>query len=83
MAPFPVYDTEVIEDLKKQIERTMGVKKIDYDAMPVHYCAHCKSLHIEIDEANNDVCGRCGSVNEVETAKTIEDYNKKFGNIWE
>ena len=51
--------------------------------LPVYFCEHCKSLHIEVDEKGNDICGRCGAVNEVKMTKNIESYNKKYGDIWD
>ncbi len=48
----------------------------EYDNVPVVACKYCKSLHIITDELNNDICFRCGSVNELTEFKTINDYLK-------
>ena len=45
MAPFPVYDTEVINDIKKL--EYMISKKDDYDNVHVAYCTTCLSLHLK------------------------------------
>ena len=56
MAPFPVYDTGDVEELKTYI-KTME-----------------RETFIIVDELNNDICGRCGSVNEIEIHKDIFEY---------
>lgn len=73
MSPFPVYDTEYITDIKTRI-KDMEHSKRDYDELPVAACKYCNSLHIENDEADNDICMRCGSVNDIEIYKNIHDY---------
>lgn len=82
MAPFPVFDTGYIKDVE-QIIKNMEQTNINYDELPVAACKYCNSLWIENDEVENDVCMRCGTVNElviykdinsyIETVKTIED----------
>jgi RNA polymerase subunit RPABC4/transcription elongation factor Spt4 len=37
-------------------------------------CKHCKSLHITIDEVENNHCMRCGSTNEIKIYKDIHTY---------
>lgn len=81
MAPFPVYDTEYVEGIRLKIKE-MAQSKEDYNKEPVTFCRHCKSLFIEIDEKDNDVCGRCGAVNEINILD-IKEYTKKYGNIWD
>jgi hypothetical protein len=44
MAPFPIFDTEIIEDLKKL---EMITKKENYNNVPVTYCKTCLSLHVK------------------------------------
>ena len=44
MAPFPIYDTDIINDLKKFL---MITKKENYNNVPVTYCKTCLSLHIK------------------------------------
>ncbi len=81
MAPFPVYDREYIDKVKEKIE-SMKYTKEEYNAEPVSFCSHCKSLHIENDESNNGICQRCGSVNEIEIL-SIDKYNELYNDIWE
>ena len=71
MAPFPVYDTEDVEDLRKLIDK---MNKDEYNKEPVTACKHCKSLHIVTDELDNEVCFRCGSVNDTITFENIDEY---------
>ena len=75
MAPFPVYDTEYVEAIRKEIKK-MKESKFDYDELPVAACKYCNSLHIEVDDVDNDICMRCGSVNEIEIYKNIKEYNE-------
>ena len=76
MAPFPVYDTEYVEEVKNIIMKLENENKIDYNDEPVVACKYCKSLHIVIDEVDNNICMRCGSVNELKEFKNIYDYNQ-------
>jgi hypothetical protein len=76
LAPFPVYDTDYVKDVDNKIKEIMENNKKDYDEEPVVACKYCKSLHIETDELNNDVCMKCGSINELQTFKNIFDYKK-------
>lgn len=73
MAPFPVYDTEYVSAVKQVIE-FMEESEINYDSLPVAACKHCKSLHIVIDDVENNHCMRCGSINEIEVFINIETY---------
>lgn len=75
LAPFPVYDTGYIEDISNKI-KNMENSKRDYDALPVVACKYCNNLHIENDEVENDICMRCGSVNEIIIYKDIHEYLK-------
>lgn len=74
MAPFPVYDTEVVQDLKDFIKMAEKDKGKIYDELPVAACKHCTDLFLIEDEAGNDICGRCGSVNEIQIFENIEMY---------
>ena len=74
MAPFPVYDTEYVEEVKNTIMKLENENKIDYNDEPVVACKYCKSLHIVIDEVDNNICMRCGSVNELKEFKNIHEY---------
>ncbi|MGK2864878.1 MAG: hypothetical protein ACSLE0_23300 [Chitinophagaceae bacterium] len=80
LAPFPPFDTEMVEDLKdfikmEQKERTM------YDELPVVCCRHCLDLFVIVDELGNDICGRCGSVNEILIFDNIDVYLEEKENI--
>jgi len=75
MAPFPVYDTEYVNDVINLINK-MENTKIDYDELPVVACKFCNSLYIENDEVENDICMRCGATNELVVYNTIHDYLK-------
>lgn len=75
MAPFPVYDTEYVNDVSNLINK-MENTKIDYDELPVVACKFCNSLYIENDEVENDICMRCGTINELVIYNTIHDYLK-------
>jgi phage FluMu protein Com len=76
LAPFPVYGTEYIVDVKLKINE-MENTKTNYDDLPVAACKYCNSLHIQIDDVENDVCMRCGSVNEIVIYTDIDDYLEK------
>jgi len=76
LAPFPVFSTEYIIDIKNKIKE-MEHSNIDYDDLPVVACKYCNSLHIESDDVANDVCMRCGATNEVVIYKDIDDYLEK------
>lgn len=76
MAPFPPYDTDYVKDVDKLIKKMEDNKKIDYDGEPVVACKYCKSLHIMSDELENNICFKCGSINELEEFKNINEYLK-------
>lgn len=76
MAPFPIYDTLWVMDIKTKIKEMKNTKK-DYDNEPVVACRFCKSLHIESDEDDNAHCHKCGSINELIEYKNIFEYNKE------
>ena len=80
MAPFPVYDTEYVEEVKNIIMKLENENKIDYNDEPVVACKYCKSLHIVIDEVDNNICMRCGSVNELKEFKNIREYKNFVDN---
>lgn len=79
MAPFPVYDTDYVNDVKNRIMKLENETQTNYDNEPVVACKYCKSLHIVTDEVDNDICMRCGSVNELKEFKNIHEY-KEFLN---
>ena len=74
MAPFPVFDTDYVKDVENKLIEIMNDKIKDYDDEPVVACRHCKSLHIVTDDIDNNVCMRCGSVNELRTFDNIYQY---------
>ena len=76
MAPFPCFDTEYVELVRNKI-KDMEHSKIEYDNLPVAACKYCKSLHIVADEVENEVCMRCGAVNEIVVYKDIDEYLDK------
>jgi hypothetical protein len=80
MAPFPVYSTEHIQDLKDAMNN-LKEEETNYDELPVIACKNCKSLHIVTDDDDNDICMRCHSINELVTFDNIYEY-KKESNIW-
>lgn len=51
--------------------------KHEIDEMPVTACKFCKSLHIENDPEENDICMKCGAVNEIEIYDNIDSYLKR------
>lgn len=75
MAPFPVYDTEHVMLIIKKIKIMENDKSSDYDNEPVVACKHCKSLHILNDEIKNDICMKCGSINDTIEYSNIYEYN--------
>ena len=75
LGPFPSYDSSWVEDIKKLIKEMEEDNKRDYDSEPVVACKYCKSLHIITDEDVNNICMRCGSVNEITEFENIYKYN--------
>ena len=79
MHVFPFYDTEWVQNIKDKINKIMNDKK-DYDKEPVFACKHCGTLVVpnqyEVDDDGNEICGRCGSINEVSTFANIQEYLK-------
>lgn len=72
--PFPYYGSDYQEDIKTKIKEMENTKK-DYDSEPVVACKYCKSLHIVTDEDVNNICMRCGSINEITEFENIYKYN--------
>lgn len=75
MSPFPIYDTEYVQMVENKIKE-LSKSDIDYDSIPVTACAVCDDLRIEVDELDNDICMRCGTINDIRIFKTIFDYNE-------
>ena len=73
MSPFPIYDTDWVNDIKNKIKE-MENSKEDYDKEPVLACRFCKSLYIENDEDDNAHCHKCGSINELKEYKDIFEW---------
>tara|TARA_R110000851_G_scaffold296262_2_gene451343 strand:+ start:5257 stop:5571 length:315 start_codon:yes stop_codon:yes gene_type:complete len=72
-SPFPIFDTEYVALIKLNL-KLMKKDNNPYDELPVVACKHCKDLNIQCDEDENDICMRCGSVNEIVIYKDINDY---------
>jgi len=71
LAPFPVFDTDYVQDIKTLINKMKEDNKTNYDDEPVVACKYCKSLHIRTDEDMNDICWHCGSTNDLKEFKNI------------
>ena len=69
-----ITDLKSVEEVKNIIMKLENENKIDYNDEPVVACKYCKSLHIVIDEVDNNICMRCGSVNELKEFKNIHEY---------
>jgi hypothetical protein len=52
----------------------MGYSKKEYDSIPVASCKHCHNIDIRQDEFDNDICMKCGSVNELKIYDDIHEY---------
>jgi uncharacterized paraquat-inducible protein A len=74
MAPFPVFDTSYVNDVENKLIEIMSDKTKEYDEESVVACRHCKSLHIVMDNVENNVCMRCGSINELKEFENIYEY---------
>ncbi len=66
---FNYYDSEYVETIKQKLKEMKA--KENYDEIPVAACKHCHSLHIIEDEDSNNVCMKCGSVNDIIIYETI------------
>jgi len=64
MSPFPLYDTEYVATINSKLKEMIN-EKIDYDELPTVACRHCDSLGLLQDDLDNDICIRCGSINEI------------------
>lgn len=73
MAPFNIFDSEYVELIRNKLNELKEMEE-DYDDLPVAACKFCKSLHIEVDDVDNDRCMRCGSINDLIIYKNIEEY---------
>ena len=80
MAPFPIFDTEYVAEVKKYLEQMESTEK-DYDDEPVVACKNCKNLYIVTDEDDNDICMKCNSINDTVTYENIGEY-LKVKTIW-
>ena len=74
LGPFPIYGSEYIRDVENKLREVMEDKDKNYDDEPVVACRFCKSLHIVSDEVENNVCMRCGSINELQEFENINEY---------
>jgi len=73
LAPFPVYDTGDLGELRDYI-KIMERDKKDYDNLPTTACRHCMNLATVVDDLDNDICTRCGAINELVIFNTIFEY---------
>ena len=73
-SPFPIYDTEYVQEVKEYVKQMETENKKEYDELPVIACKYCNSLHIVTDNLENDICVQCGSVNEVSVYNNIDEY---------
>ncbi len=77
MAPFPVFDTEYVDYTKNLLKEKMEKEQkenIDYDSLPVVACAGCGNIATEVDEHGNDVCYKCGEINNIKVYNNIHEY---------
>tara|TARA_R110000851_G_C12997820_1_gene557994 strand:+ start:242 stop:541 length:300 start_codon:yes stop_codon:yes gene_type:complete len=77
-SPFPLFDTEYVELVTQEIINMKDKIITDYDDTPVISCKHCKSLFIKVDEHDNNLCMKCGSINEVIEHDNIFEYKNKY-----
>ena len=88
MAPFPMYNTEIISDLKDLLE--MITRKDDFNNVPITYCKTCLSIKIKTVEfpkgsagEDRDVhyCVPCGNTNmeKAQVGEWEEMYAEKYG----
>jgi len=87
MAPFPVYDTEIINDMKKLSDI---IKQQEFNNEPICYCKSCLSIMVKTvkfpdteggKERDVDYCVPCGST-EIESSHVSEwedMYEEKYG----
>ena len=94
MAPFPIYDTDIINDLKKFL---MITKKENYNNVPVTYCKTCLSIAVkdvtfprsDSSESESEqkpdalvgYCVPCGNTDlgEVHITEWQEMYKERYG----
>ena len=87
MAPFPVYDTDIINDMKSLSER---VKMQDFNNEPICYCKTCLSIQIKTvkfpegpngEKRDVDYCLACSNTELAEAHITEwEDmYEERYG----
>lgn len=79
LAPFPVYDREIINDLKIL---NMITKKDDYNNVPIDYCKTCLSIHTKnIENPEVGYCIDCGNtdLDKVHIHEWEEMYEEKYG----
>ena len=76
LAPFNIYDSEYVNDIENKLKEIMNDKLKEYDNEPVVACKYCKSLHVLTDELDNNICMKCGSVNELQNFDNIFEYQK-------
>ena len=86
-APFPIYDTEVINDLKKL---KMITTKDASNSEPIHYCKNCLSIVIKTIEFEKgedgedrevDYCLDCGNTDicSAHISEWEDMYEERYG----
>ncbi len=83
MAPFPVYDTEIINDIKKL---AMLTAKENSNNEPITFCKTCLSISIKIIELNDtnnefDYCIDCSNtdLDSCHISEWEDKYEEKYG----
>ena len=87
MAPFPVYDTDIINDLKKL---SMIKSKDNFNNEPITYCKTCLSISIKTvefpkteagEDRDVDYCTCCSNTDmgECHVEEWEEMYAEKYG----
>lgn len=83
LAPFPIYDTEIINDFKKL---EMITSKEDSNNEPITYCKTCLSIHIKTVDFKDtqqevDYCVNCSNtdLDTVHISEWEDMYREKYG----
>lgn len=83
LAPFPIYDTEIINDLKKL---NMITSKDKSNSEPITYCKTCLSIHIKTAEFEDtkqevDYCISCSNtdLDKTHISEWEDMYEERYG----
>jgi hypothetical protein len=88
LSPFPVYSTEIINDLKQF--KKMAISKEGYNNEPITYCKTCLSIQIKTiefekgsdgEDRSVDYCIPCGNTDLTTShvSEWDEMYEEKYG----